>query len=405
MVFKIETFEQLSAKSDQVYRVSGTINVPGLYVQNNNSYDGTSYEVIRGICKELGIGFNSNIDATNDKMPWRNTNKKPYELINDIISRSYISDDSYMAGYIDHYYCFNYVDLEKEMNRDASKDMGLDTSGLSQQSSTDESKRLIPLRLTTDDSRNTSSNYIGKYVKSNDSTKKSLQNGYATITKTYDRITKKFLVFKVDSTTSDGSESHILKDNINDDKYKNENIIHKFIGKLDTDNVHDNYNYSATQNRINLNNLTKISLEVSLPNANWNIYKFQKIYVEIINAVTTIASESQVDWRYSGYYIISDIEYNWSGGKMSQELRLIRKELGKTPEEVKNGPPVKQKEEVKENNPNPEPKDDSKPIPNSVYNVGQVYLVQDKDGKKYELTVTSLLQNGTEVTGTLKSKL
>ena len=86
-------------------------------------------------------------------MSWRNTNKKPYQIINDIIARSYISDDSYMAGYIDHYYCFNYVDLEKEMNRDASKDIGLDTSGLSQQSSTDESKRLIPLRLTTDESK------------------------------------------------------------------------------------------------------------------------------------------------------------------------------------------------------------------------------------------------------------
>jgi hypothetical protein len=33
--------------------------------------------------------------------------------------------------------------------------------------------------------------------------------------------------------------------------------------------------------------------------------------------------------------------------------------------------------------------------------VGQTYLVQDKSGKLYNLTVTSLLENGTEVTGTL----
>ncbi len=40
--------------------------------------------------------------------------------------------------------------------------------------------------------------------------------------------------------------------------------------------------------------------------------------------------------------------------------------------------------------------------PNRVYNVGQTYLVQDKSGKLYNLTVTNLLENGIEVTGTLK---
>ena len=109
-----------------------------------------------------------------------------------------------------------------------------------------------------------------------------------------------------------------------------------------------------------------------------------------------------VDHRYSGAYLIANIEYIWSKGKMSQEVRLIRKELGKTPEEAKNNPPVQAKPEVKENNENPV---DTKPLPNSVYVVGQTYLVQDKDGNRYDLLVTKLSEDGKEVTAIAKKSL
>jgi hypothetical protein len=402
MSFKIKNFVQGQQVASQTYTVTGTVNIPGLYVQNGNSYNGTSFQALRSICKELGIGFNSNIKDTSDSMPWRNTLKKPYEFMDEIISRSYITDESYMAGYIDYYYCFNYVDIEKEMNRDASKDLGLDTSGMSEQSKSEESDRLMALKLTNDKAQNSSSNFIGSYTTLNESTKKSLQNGYATVTKAYDRLKKQFLVFTVESTTSDGSETHILNGAEMDGKYQKENIRHKFTGKIDTDNVHKDYNYAVTQNRINLNNLNKIVLNAVLPNANWNLYKFQKIGVDLISPTPTPTNPSPRDFRYSGYYIIADIEYIWNGKSMSQKLRLVKKELGKTPDEIKNGPPVQAKPEVKENNPNPVGMTPSTiPAPNSVYSIGQTYLVQDKAGKLYNLTVTRLLENGIEVTGTL----
>jgi len=406
MIFKMESFTQGPVVSQQTYNIVGTINVPGLYVQNNNTYKGTSFTALRSICKELGLGYNSNINNTDDEMPWLNPNKKPFEFMDDIISRSYISDESYMSGYIDYYYCFNYVDIEKEMNRDASQDVGLETSGMSEQSNKDETSRIIPLKLTTDDSQKSTSNYIEKYEKINDSTKKSLKEGYATITKFYDRIKKQFLVFTVDSTTSDGSKSIIMKGAENDDKYQNQNVKHKFMGKLDTDNVHKNYNYAGTQNRINLNNLNKVVINATLPNANWNLYKFMKVDVSIVNPTSTPTNPGVIDWRYSGFYIVADIEYIWNGKSMSQKVRLVRKELGKTPDEAKNNPPQKKPKEVKENNPNPIPGMTSSivPAPNTIYKVGDVYLVQDKEGNKYELTITSLQPNGIEVKGTLKKK-
>jgi hypothetical protein len=402
MVFKIESFDQGGEKAGQKYTIVGTVHIPNLYLVGNNSYNDSSFSTLRKICGELELGFNSNISNTEDKMPWRNTNKKMFEFMSDIVGRSYISDESFMGGYIDYYYCFNYVDIEKEMNRDSSSDMSIDTSGLSQQSKSDESSRLMVLKLTNDQAQTSSSNFISEVIRVNDSTRKSLKDGYATVTKFYDRIKKQFLVFTVDSTTSDGSKSIILKGDQYDDKYQKANVKHKFAGKIDTDNVHTNFNYASTQNRINLDNLNKIALNVTLPNANWNLYKFQKVDVQLINKTQTPGKPSIMDFRYSGYYIIADIEYVWSSNKMSQRLRLVRKELGKTPEEVKDSPPVKENPEVKENNPNPTGATSSiVPAPNSIYNIGEVYLVQDKNGKLYNLTVTQLLQDGLQVTGTL----
>jgi hypothetical protein len=402
--FKIEKFLQGPNEPDQKYIIEGILNVPDLYVENNNTYKGTSFEVLRKICTEMGLGFNSNITNTNDDMSWLNINSNPNDFIKSIISRSYISDDTFTAGYIDYYYCFNYIDVEKELNRDISKDVGIDTSGLSEQSIKDETERIKPLILTTDKSQSSSSNYISKYVKINNSSKKSLKNGYSTITKTYDRINKQFLVFEVDSLTSDGSESIILKGAQNDNKYKNENVKHDFIGKLDTDNTHQNFNYAVTQNEINLNKLSNITIDVDLPNANWNLYKFQKINVQIVNESSTITNPDIIDRRYSGDYIIEDIEYIWDGNAMSQKVRLIRRELGKTPEEIKNSPPFESVEEEKEINFNPIVGTTSviSPAPNSVYNIGEVYLVQDVEGNRYELNITEILPNGIEVNGVLK---
>ena len=401
IVFKIESFDQGSDKVGQKFTIGGTMNIPNIYLVGNNSYKDTSFNTLRKICGELELGFNSNISNTQDTMAWKNPQKKIYEFMSSIVSRSYINDESFMGAYIDYYYCFNYVDIEKEMNRDNASDIGIDTSGLSQQSNPDELQRIVPLTLTNDESQSSSSNYMSNVIKVNDSTKKSLKHGYATVTKFYDRIKKQFLVFTVDSTTSDGSKSIILKGGENDNKYQKENIKQKFAGKIDTDNVHSNFNYAATQNRINLDNLNKIAINATLPNPNWNLYKFQKVQVQMVNKSSTPANPSPIDFRYSGSYIVADIEYVWAKGKMSQNVRLVRKELGKTPEEIQNAPPVQKKPEVKENNFNPTGTSSVVPAPNEVYNVGQTYLVQDKNGKLYNITVTKLLENGTQVTGTL----
>jgi hypothetical protein len=244
--------------------------------------------------------------------------------------------------------------------------------------------------------------YFEKYTPRNDSTKKAQKDGLLTVTKAYDRISKSFLVFNVDSTTSDGSKTIPLKGAENDKTEFNTNIRTKYTGKIDTDNVHKNYNYAITQNRINLNDLNKIVLEIIMPNPNFNLYKFQKVNVQITNPSTTPANPEEINFRYSGDYIILDITYLWMSGKLSQNIKLVRKEMGKKPEEINNPKPLEKKKEVKEIIENPVGATPSVVLPNSIYTPGESYVVKDKEGRKYIVTIKSLSEDGREVLADVK---
>jgi len=400
LMFKVEDYQKMQ---NNLYSVTGAIDISELYRMKFKVYRGTSFNAIRNICKDLNIGFNSNIENTADEMPWRNIGDRPYKFIGDIIKHSYISDDSFMAGYIDYYYCFNYVDIEKEMKRDISKDVGIETGGISDKKEED---KIVPLMLSSEKGQQTSSFFFIKTGQKSDSTKISMQQGYKTRTKFYDKVKKMFLVFDVDSTTSDESKSIILKGAQGDKESFDNNYVTKYSGKIDTDNVHKNHNYAVTQNRINLDNMMKNQMDIKLPNPNFNVYKYQKVLVTVIKEAATVTSEEMIEWRYSGEWLILDIAYEYSGGKLSQEIKLIRKEMGKNPEEIRN--PEKKQAPVESKDPkneNPIVGTASETItnkPNGKYKAGDVFTVQDANGVRYVMTISKLSENGTDVIATLK---
>lgn len=395
IAFKYESHQE---NKKNTYTLLGTVNVPNLYIPKYQSYEGTSFESIRKITKELTIGFNSNITNTEDKMKWLNTGKKTKDFIKDIVAHSYISDGAFMTGYLDFYYCYNYIDIEKEWKRDISNDFGIDTSGISKQGSkNDETKRISRLILTNEPGLNTTSEYFSDFVFKNDSTYQSLRKGYKTQVKYYDEHKKEFLVFNVDSMTSEGDKTIILKGARGDDKAFKENYTTKYAGKIDDDNMHKNYNYAETQNRTNLDNLVKISVDMTFPNPNYNLYRFQKVEIRFINKSKSPTDDDDQQFRLSGEWVIIDIAFNWAKGRLVQKIKAVRKELGKTPEEIKNDPPVAKKEANDQKNENPTP-----PKPNAKYKVGDVHKLKSEDGETYEITITNVLDNGNEVEGTVK---
>lgn len=401
MRFKLENFQN-NRKGN--YTITGTIDLNDFYKPAYKSYTGTSFEALRTVSKELELGFNSNITNTTDSMKWTNTGKLPKEFINEIISHSYISDDSFLIGYIDFNYCFNYVDIEKEWKRDIKNDLNVVSRGiqgaLSGEPPTGDEEKLVRLRLTNDASQQATNLYIKKYQLNNASTKQSITKGQFNIAKFYDTFSKSFLIFNIDSLTSEGDKTVILKGAPSDKKELESNYRTQFQGRVDLENVHKNYLYAKIQNKVNFDNLARITVELELPNANFNLYRFQKIEITFINQKSGPTNEDVINTRISGEWIILEIIYNWSGGKMSQNLVCARKELGKLPEEIKEQEVQKDQENNTERNENPTDAPTTG-VPNSVYQVGEVYNVRDKNGKEFTLSITEISTNGIDVKATV----
>jgi hypothetical protein len=397
MKFKLTDFQE---NKDKSYTIVGSIDLQDFYKVNYKSHTGTSFETLREICKELGIGFNSNITNTNDTMKWTNTGKLYKDFMSNIITHSYISDASFVTGYIDFYYCFNYVDVEKEWVRDITKDIGIISQGLAGtlgSPPTGDEGKLSRIILSNDKSGQFTNLKFTNYKLNNESTRKSITKGQFTTTKFYDTASKSFLIFDIDSLTSDGEKTVILKGQPGDEKELKTNFRTIFGGRIDMENVHKNYLYAETQNKVNFDNLGRITVELDIPNPNFNLYKYQKVEIQFINDAKTVTNDEYLQKRISGEWIITEISYIWQSGSLTQKLMASRKELGKLPEEINSQTTDKKKENNSERNENKVGEQGI--IPNSVYKVDQQLLVVDKLGVQFTVKITEVSENGLEIVG------
>ena len=378
--------------------ITGILDIPDFYKIGYKSYRGTSFESLRKLSRELQIGFNSNIENTDDSMVWRRNGIITKDFMKNILEHSYISDDSFMVGYIDYYWSFNYVDVEKEWKRDITNDVGIVSQGVPSKSG-EESDRIVKLALTNDMSNQSSPFYITNVVVNNNSTYQSTKSGNFTVSKVYDRIKKQFLKFNVDSLSSNTKDQVILKGAPGDKNDLETNFRTSYGGRIDTSNVHKNWAYSVDQNKRNLTNLSNITLQADLPSPNYNLYKFQKIRINIVNQKQTVTNDDLIDQRISGDWIIIDIKFIWNGSSLKQSITCARKELGKTDEEKQNQI-IEEDKSVDNSEINENPSDPT--IPNQRYEVGKVYTLQGSDGVKYLYTITGLNDNGIDVIGDIK---
>lgn len=332
MDFKISNFKDLG---NGEYVISGICNVPDIFLKKFQSYSGkTSFDTLKDVSKQCGLGFCSNISTTKDKMTWINTGFPIYQFISNIVSNSYLSDSSFLNCYIDFYYNLCYLDIEKELQRDNSNDQMIQSSGKSDfTENPEDDEKIAPLLLTSDKSLRSSNAYISSYVISNNSTQISLNKSYLTKTKFYDSINKEILIFDIDSITSQGDKTLILKGKPDDDTFFKENIANIWVGKIDkfeddgSGNAHSNYNYSLIQNRLNVDELIKLSIEITLPNPNFNLYIMEKVFIALINEKPGINHQSLRYKRITGNWLITSINYIFDGSNLYQKIVLIKREL------------------------------------------------------------------------------
>lgn len=321
--FKIISF----SISEGRYNIEGIIDVNLLHVIQYKAYPNlTSHKVLQQIAREAGVGFNTNIDDTDDAMTWINSGNYVSEFMEEIVESSYKSDDSFMVSFVDFYYNFNFVDLAKELDRNIDEQMGITDRSLSDVVKTINPEIITNLLITNDESLRETNLFFEKYKIINNSTGVSLQSGYKNIVKYYDELSKDLLVFNVDSITSQKNNSIILKGSPQDEDFFKMNTNTYYVGKFDSDNCHKNYNFSFIQNEKNLFDLEKMGLDITMRTPNYGIYKYQKIKIFLSNQTST-PSASLKNNRLSGDWLVIDIKYTYSQGGFSQTLSLIKREL------------------------------------------------------------------------------
>ena len=265
----------------------GILRVPKMYFEICKGIkEKTSYESLLDMATELDLGFVSNeVDIMLDKMNWICGWQTYAEFIQHITSRSYKDEYSFYDSWIDYYYNLNFLNVNKVLSvsdNEPAKD-GLHRGswtldhGLSDFTHHEKGKLLLT-NAKEYVSTNSFFNSIRIY---NDSGNISSINGYKRHIYFYDFNNEELVDFDIESLTTEGAEKNkvILKGRQGEDYYKNQ-TKRKWLGiqySLEDHNVHQHYKESYIQNFQNLLELNRLTLIVSLPQTNFNLYKGQRI--------------------------------------------------------------------------------------------------------------------------------
>jgi hypothetical protein len=351
MDFKVTVFNPVKNEvnnEDVVYTLEGILNVNGLYHSPYWAKNNTSFNVLKELANEIGLGFATNIQNTDDKMIWINPSDINLDFIKATTMVSYKDDESFLWSYVDFYYNLNYIDIETQFGDTTEGLEGINSNKYIM----DDANNITPLYLTNHPDSYGSSLFISKYNIDNSSTKINLDIGYNFFIKYYDTIEKNLAGFVLDTISNIGDNGDIvLKSNNenggNSDSLYQQNVTNDFCGRIDIDNMHKNFYYASVQNERNMKYFQKIKMKVVLSTPNFNLTRFQMIQVklykiqELDNKTRTTPPENRdklankniyedkLNKRLSGNWMISGINYTFSSDSgWQQEINLVRRELG-----------------------------------------------------------------------------
>lgn len=333
--FKILDYHRLNR---EVFKIVAVLNVNQMLTAPIESFgNSTSFETLYKIAESSGLGFNTNINNTNDHMNWINPGNRRIEFCKDVVRRSYRGENSFMWGFVDLYYNFNFIDIESQLSINISDQLGVTSNDLGHildQLNIAGDTSATTVVLSNDRTLNGTSNYFESFKIFNTSTKRSIEEGYASRVKYYDWKTKSFLMFDTETFKSTNSNNLILKSD--DETFQKENVRRFWEGKIVDNNAHNNYLYTSRQNISNLNELQKLGIQIILPVPNYNIYRFMKIYIMLINQ-----NMDQINpifnAKLSGDWLVTESTFFLDDNILKQRIKLVRREAGFSQEEIENG--------------------------------------------------------------------
>lgn len=329
--FKIISFKTkgIVDNHNKQIEISGILNVENILIKNFESFkDKTSFEVCKELAEEIGLGLMSNVTASNDRMTWLNTGMNRYKFLsNEVIKKAWIGESSFVWSFIDFYYNINYIDVEKALNEDINN-----IKWIAKKDDTEDSI-VIPPNLTNDMSmKDTNIFFAGEKV-INNSTETSILRGYLRDISYYDvdgnwsEKAGSYKEYTLDTiTTQDKNNVVYLKGEPGDVTFYNNNRTYHYLGKIDTANMHPDYLWAEMQNRENVLDLQKISMNITIPRPNFNIRRFEKVNLTFVNNNVN-ATERTRNFKLNGEWLITGTSFIWSGKNYYQNLTIVKREI------------------------------------------------------------------------------
>lgn len=344
------------------YDVYGELYVPKINGNFIRSYNGiNSADALKKIAGELGLGFATNDDSTNDKMTWINPNLNYKNFIKQITDRAYKSDKTFFDCFIDRYYVLNFVNVEKQFKRGDTADMGYMATynGYFETERTEniekelEKQEAVPIVISNSTQLGAGSELsILSYSLLGDNGDILKIEGYRKRMFTYihgkNDALKSWFVEPISTLDQPDGQVHQIPD-LTD--YK-ENEVVKWVG-TDYSNAHANYKFAKLINHHNKLETEKNMLVVNLPGFNQSITRGSRVAVQIFAnreklIDNNIASENYVnddhntkdngafvsnpevlDKYLSDSYYVKEISYGYNrdakGPKFSTKLTLSRR--------------------------------------------------------------------------------
>jgi hypothetical protein len=295
--FLITNVHSIPLGSGEVrYDFFGELYIPNLNGNFIKSYNGlTSVQTLKKIAEELGLGFATNEDTTDDKMTWINPNLNYKSFIKQVTDHSYKNEKSFFTCFIDRYYVLNFINVEKQFKQFSddkeipdgypaiSTDV-IDTSRAENGNNREALDTTIKLILTNSSTGNRSSEMkILEYSMIG-------ENGDILKSKGF---RKKIVIYKHGETDpvknwfveplSESSANGVSVYQTPDLKDYVDNSVVKWMG-TDYSNSHSNYKFSKLLNSHNLVDADKNVLSVKLPGFNHNILRGSRVKVNIFSS-------------------------------------------------------------------------------------------------------------------------
>jgi hypothetical protein len=281
------------------FTIKCQMRIPGIFQHTSKSFkDKSSFDVIRQVAKDLGLGFASNEKNTEDKMNWLCPSKTLYKFIDDVCGSSWKGEEDFFDWWIDQYYVLNFVNLKKQLlekSKDETRvlqaigtENGL-SGGLDGNVKPAEVK--LPLFFTNDYYYKKYPFFINAYSVKNASGYIANNFGYSRDLQFYDtklvsdRPINKFVKYKVEYVTQKNLDrsSILFKGRANEDVYKKE-TKKTWVGTQYGENQHKNIQQALVQNKLNKYENFKVYLETQMHSYVPWVYRGQTVPTRIVHA-------------------------------------------------------------------------------------------------------------------------